>query len=201
MINPHPSRRAVALGLGLLPLIGHPAWPSDPAGHVEEVRGRATGMIGGRAVALAPPDQVFIGETVATGGGARAGLKLGATTALRMGELARIRIDRYLADAGGEITLEAGPLLLDKEPGKPDQPVNIRGSFGLITVRGTQVFVGPGLGVTGVFVVHGLVEVTAHGTKVVLRDGLGTNLKPGQPPTAPAAWGQNRIAAALASVD
>jgi len=200
MISIHPSRRALTLGLGLLPLVARPSWSRDPAGHVEEVRGQATGIMGGRAVTLTPPDQVFIGETVATGGGARAALKLGATTALRMGELARIRIDRFLVDAGGDITLESGPLLLDKEPGKPDQPVNIRGSFGLIAVRGTQVFVGPGLGVTGVFVVHGLVEVTAQGTTVKLKDGLGTNLKPGQPPTAPASWGPNRVAAALTSV-
>ena len=35
MMYPHPSRRALALGLGLLPLFGRPSWPRDPAGHVE----------------------------------------------------------------------------------------------------------------------------------------------------------------------
>jgi ferric-dicitrate binding protein FerR (iron transport regulator) len=99
------------------------------------------------------------------------------------------------------LTLEAGPLLLDKASDTPGV-LRVRGSFGLITIRGTRVFVGPSNGVTGVFVVRGLVEVTSGGRSVVLQTGQGTNLAaPGAPPTPPVSWGEARIRAALASVD
>jgi ferric-dicitrate binding protein FerR (iron transport regulator) len=92
-------------------------------------------------------------------------------------------------------------LLLDKGPDTPGA-LQVRGSFGLITIRGTRVFVGPSNGVIGVFVVHGLVDVTSGGHGVVLQTGQGTDIAaPGAPPTQPHPWGERRIRAALASVD
>jgi len=56
--------------------------------------------------------------------------------------------------------------------------------------------------VIGIFVVHGLVDVTSGGRSVVLQTGEGTNVAaPGAPPTPPVKWGEGRIRAALASVD
>jgi hypothetical protein len=125
-------------------------------------------------------------------------MTLGQETVLRLGELARIKIDRFLVNAGGTIQLNAGPLLLDKPKTSP--PVNIRSPFGLISVRGTRVFAGPSRGVFGVFVVHGSVSVTAGGRTVRLEDGFGTDLTRGAAPTAPVRWGAERVRLALASV-
>ena len=47
----------------------------------------------------------------------RAALQLGRDTSLRLGANARVRIDRFIVSAGGVLTLEAGPLLLDKALG------------------------------------------------------------------------------------
>ena len=171
------------------------------AGLVVDVSGQAMRLRNERVTALAVADRVFVGETISTAGGARAGLRLGHSTSIRMGERARLRIDRFVMDAGGEITLDAGPLLLDKPPAAPERPVRIHGAFGLITVRGTQVFVGPGMGGIGVLVTHGRAEVTANNATVVLRDGLGTQLMPGEKPTPPMPWSSARIAASLASVE
>ena len=82
----------------------------------------------------------------------------------------------------------AGPLQ------SPDQGL-------LIAIRGTRVFAGPSNGVFGVFVARGSVDVTAAGKTVTLGRGFGTNIaKPGDEPTAPAAWKPPRIKAAFASV-
>jgi len=79
--------------------------------------------------------------------------------------------------------------------------LQIRGSFGLITVRGTGVFVGPSNGVIGIFVVHGQVQVLGGGQSVVLNPEEGTDIAaPGGPPTPPTRWGAARIRAAYASV-
>jgi hypothetical protein len=172
------------------------------AGYAEEVRGQVTAELAAQRRILVPRGDVFLGDLVASADRSRAQLRLGRDTSLRVGANARVRIDRFIVDAGGVLTLEAGPLLLDKTPDTPGA-LQVRGSFGLITIRGTRVFVGPSNGVIGVFVVRGLVEVTSGGRSVVLRTGQGTNLTttPGAPPTPPVFWGEARIRAALAEVD
>ena len=170
------------------------------AGVVEEVSGSAsaTGDTGHRA--LAPRDDVFIGDDVATAALSRARLALGHDTVIRLGENARLRIDKYLVDAGGVLTLGAGALLIDKTPSKG--PTRVKGAFGLISVRGTRVFAGPSKGVIGVFVAHGVIDLKSGGVTVTLRDGEGSDIAaPGAKPTAPKAWGAARVQAALASVE
>lgn len=130
----------------------------------------------------------------------RVELRLGEHTKIRLGERARLKIDRFLLNTGGEITLDTGPMLFEKRDGRP-MPISIRSSYGEITVRGTRFFVGPSNNVFGVFVDEGSVTVTAGGRRVVLRAGEGTDIsKPGTRPTAPKRWGQPRIKAAYASV-
>jgi len=197
------SRRRLALGLGAalgLSRVAHAL--AAPAGQVEEVRGSVTGEQDSVRRALARADKVFIGEQVLTGDASQAALQLGRDTAVRMGPNARIRIDRFMAAAGGALTLNGGALLLDKAPGSQNAPTRVRGSFGLISVRGTRIFVGPSGGVIGVFVVHGLAEVSASGQTVVLRQGDGTEFRvPGGAPEPVRRWAQPRIDAALATFD
>jgi ferric-dicitrate binding protein FerR (iron transport regulator) len=200
------TRRGV---LGGMLLIGAPAAAlsrsaiaaAAVAGYVEDIRGLVTAELAAQRRVLAPRGDVFLGDDVASAEHSRAALQLGHDTSLRLGANARVRIDRFIIDAGGVLTLEDGPLLLDKAPGTPGA-LSIRGSFGLITIRGTRLFVGPSNGVIGIFVVHGLVYVTSGGRSVVLQTGEGTNIAaPGAPPTPPVRWGAARIRAALKSVD
>jgi ferric-dicitrate binding protein FerR (iron transport regulator) len=195
------DRRIFIAGLGLIGLAPLAASAQTPnvAGKVDEAIGLVTAEGRDSPRPLAPQATVFVGDTVATGNASKLGMKLGQETVLRLGELARIKIDRYLVSAGGSIQLNAGPLLLDKPRTAP--PVNIRSPFGLISVRGTRVFAGPSRGVFGVFVQHGRVTVTAGGKTVTLEDGFGTDIaRRGAAPTPPASWGEERIRLALASV-
>ena len=194
------NRRILIAGLGLVGLAPFTASAQENvAGKVDEAIGVVTAEGRDSPRPLAAQATVFVGDTVATGNASKLGMKLGRETELRLGELARIKIDRYLVNAGGTIQLNAGPLLLDKPPTSPQ--VSIRSPFGLISVRGTRVFAGPSKGVFGVFVQHGRVTVTAAGKSVTLTDGEGTDIaRRGVAPTPPARWGEERIRLALASV-
>ena len=175
------------------------AAPID-AGLVEEVTGSATASGAGGARPLAPHDGVFIGDDVATAILSRARLALGHDTIVRLGENANLRIDKYLLDAGGTLSVGAGAILLDKTPSKG--PTRLKGAFGLILVRGTRVFAGPSNGVIGVFVAHGTISLTSGGATVTLHDGEGSDVAaPGARPTPPKVWGAGRVQAALASVE
>src|SRR5438105_1256122 len=150
---PGIDRRAFVAGLAIAGPSSHAAFAQSPenvAGRVDEAVGLVTAEVKDRKRTLAPQEAVFVGDTVATGNASKLGMKLGQETLLRLGELARIKIDRFLVNAGGTIELNAGPMLLDKPKTSP--PVNIRSPFGLISVRGTRVFAGPSGGVFGVFV-------------------------------------------------
>ena len=194
------DRRFFVAGLAVAGLSSSAFAQSDSvAGRVDEAIGLVTAERSDRQRPLAPQATVFVGDTVATGNASKLGMRLGQETVLRLGELARIKIDRYLVNAGGTIRLNAGPLLLDKPKTSP--PVSIRSPFGLISVRGTRVFAGPSRGVFGVFVVHGVVTVTAGGRSVQVEGGFGTDIaRRGAAPTTPTRWGEERIRLALASV-
>jgi ferric-dicitrate binding protein FerR (iron transport regulator) len=198
-------RRAfVGLGAATLALVvPHRvgAQSSEQAGLIEDVNGQGFAEAGLARRALAREAPVFIADRVRTAEASRLTLQLGRRTRVRLGELARLTIDRYLVDAGGEITLEAGAMLFDRPSGAPPSPLQVRSSFGLIAVRGTRFFAGPSGGVFGVFVQRGRVVVAGGGQQVELQQGQGTDLRyPGAAPSPPKTWGDGRIKAALASV-
>jgi ferric-dicitrate binding protein FerR (iron transport regulator) len=168
------------------------------AGSVETVTGEgfAEGTSARRNLAVNAP--VYVGDVVGTGVQSRLALRLGASTQVRLGAEARLRLDRYIVDAGGVLELQRGTMLFD---GERPRGVAVRSPFALIAVRGTRFFAGPSNNVFGVFVARGRVNVTAAGRQVVLTEGMGTNIAyPGARPTDPAAWGAARVQAALASV-
>jgi ferric-dicitrate binding protein FerR (iron transport regulator) len=171
----------------------------ERVGTVEAVRGEAFAELQSIRRGLAPAAPVFLNDEVMTGAASRLGMRLGAHTTVRLGEQARLKVDRFVVDAGGEITLSSGPLLFDGQP----QPagIQVRSPFALIAVRGTRFFAGPSNDRFGVFVERGTVAVTAAGQRVILRQGDGTDIaSPGAPPTPVKRWGAERIRAALASV-
>ena len=211
-VSPASIRRRLLLSGAPAVLLPGGAWgAAATAGHVEEVRGEVTAELASRSRMLIPPGEIFVGDAVATAENARAALRLGRDTLLRLGASARVRIDRFIVNAGGVLNLEAGPLLLDKAPGGRDGPVQVRGAFGLITIRGTRIFVGPSQGTIGIFVVNGVITVAARGESFALQTGEGTNIVLAgngtsnrglaAAPTQPAPWSEARIREAFASVD
>ncbi len=199
-----PGRREVLAMAALVPAWASPvvARAEPRAGLVLTVNGEAMAELGRERRALAADGPVFIGDRVATGDATRAALRLGQATELRLGERARITIDRFLTEAGGTITLGAGALLVDKTPGSDPRSLRIRSSYGVIAVRGTRFFAGPSNGVFGVFVARGKVSVRAAGRTVTLETGQGTDIaRPGAAPTPARDWGVARIRAALAQVE
>jgi ferric-dicitrate binding protein FerR (iron transport regulator) len=173
-----------------------------PAGRVNEVRGSATGDSDNGTRVLSPNADVYVGEKISTAEQSRIEILLGADTKLRLGDMASIKIDRFQTGAGGEITFEQGPLLLDNPSNAAKRSMQVGGPFGRITVRRGRIFAGPSQGVFGILVVQGDVAVQAGGRTVRLRSGEGTDIKsPGAAPTDPRRWGAPRVQAALASVD
>ena len=177
--------RAAALAAIFIP---HPASAqgAKPVGSVEDVKGEAFAEARAERRTLDRAAPLFINDLVGTGFDSRLTLHLGRDTTLRVGQQARLTIDRFpdgTSAPGGSV-------------------MQIRTPFGLIAVRGTRFFAGPSAGVFGVFVERGSVAVSAAGTRVVLRGGQGTNIaSPGAAPTAPAPWRPERIRAALESVE
>src|SRR5215469_15767204 len=176
-----------------------PAWAVERVGLVEDVTGQACGELDSVSRTLDKTAPVFLSEEVVTGAASRLGMRLGRNTTVRLGEQARLKIDRFLVDAGGEMTLRSGPLLYDGQPRHAG--VQVRSPFALIAVRGTRFFAGPSNNLFGVFVARGSVAVTAAGQQVTLRQGEGTDIAaPGAPPTPVKRWAPERVNAALASV-
>ena len=194
--------RAAALPLAMLLPGAAAAQSEDKAGAVEELKGEAFAEKDAKRRNLEPAAPLYIQDQVGTGLSSRLTMRLGRDTMLKLGERARLVIDRYLVDAGGVISLESGPMLFDRPRPNPKAPMQIRSSFGLIAVRGTRFFAGPSNGVFGVFVARGSVAVSGGGRRVVVRAGEGTDIaSPGAQPTPPKRWGEPRVRAALASVN
>jgi ferric-dicitrate binding protein FerR (iron transport regulator) len=200
-INRRTFLYAAAGSAILAPRPAH-AQRAEKAGSVEDVRGEAFAVGQAERRTLERAAALFINDHVGTGVNSRLTLHLGKDTTLRLGEQARLTLDRLLVNAGGEITLQSGPILFSRPAGSTPARMQIKSSFGLIAVRGTRFFAGPSAGVFGVFVERGSVAVSGAGTRVVLRAGQGTNIaSPGAAPTPPAPWKPERIRTALESVE
>jgi ferric-dicitrate binding protein FerR (iron transport regulator) len=190
--------RRGALTLPLILALG-PARAVEQVGSVEDVTGEAFGELEAVRRTLDRAAPVFLSEEVATGVASRLGMRLGRNTTVRLGEQARLKIDRFLVDAGGVMTLQSGPLLFDGQPRHAG--LQVRSPFALIAVRGTRFFAGPSNDRFGVFVARGSVSVSSAGQQVILREGEGTDIaSPGTPPTPVKRWAPERVRAALASV-
>lgn len=195
------KRRALLTGLAVAASGARRASAADPAGQVQTSRGECYAQSAAERRALAPSAPVFIGDAVGTGVQSALGMRLGAATEVRLGAEARLRIDRFVVNAGGVLVLERGGMLYDHDPADRSNDVTVHSPFGLLAVRGTRFFAGPSNGVFGVFVQHGAVTVVGVRSAVLLVAGMGTNIAhAGDEPTPPTEWGKARIESALASV-
>jgi hypothetical protein len=201
--DPRLTRRGLLLAAPTILVISASASEAEgaTAGTIEAMHGEAFAAGPKPRRALQPMAELFVGDLVETAINSAVTMYLGKITHVKLGALAKFRIDNFVIDAGGTFDLEQGPLLFDHNKGK-DENVQVRSPFGLIAVRGTRFFAGPSNDVFGVFVAQGLVAVTGGGHTVTLRPGLGTNIaNPGDAPTEPRRWGPGRITAALRSVE
>jgi ferric-dicitrate binding protein FerR (iron transport regulator) len=193
-------RRLFLSGLGASWPATRSAFGAEPAGAVEIARGECYALAAAARRPLAPASEVFVGDAVGTGPQSALGLHLGAATQVKLGAEARLRIDRFLVNAGGTLVLERGAMVYDHDASAGQTNATVRSPFGLVAVRGTRFFAGPSNGVFGVFVERGAVTVTGVRTTVLLVSGFGTDIgQPGGEPTEPHPWGAGRIASAFGS--
>jgi ferric-dicitrate binding protein FerR (iron transport regulator) len=179
-----------------------PLRAADHVGQVQEIKGEAFADANSQHRPLEKSSLLYVGDQVATGPSSRLTMLLGEDTTIRLGELANLVIDQFLSSAGGEISLQSGPMLFDRPSGSRPVPMKIKSSYGLIAVRGTKFFAGPSNGVFGVFVDRGSVLVAGAGAEVLLHAGEGTNLiGSGAKPTAAIAWSRERIQSAFDSIN
>jgi hypothetical protein len=163
-------------------------------GHVEQMRGRASAELAGISRALDRRAQVFVGDNIITEENARLLLRLGRSTVVRLGERARLHIDRFLADTGGVLDLMAGAVQFEHTGPRLQDELQLRSLYGLIAVRGTRFYAAPTEKGFSVLVGSGSVDVTAGGRTVRVGPQQGTDIPAqGQPPTPPAAWRLPRI--------
>jgi hypothetical protein len=194
------ERRVALAGLGAA-LIATRAQSAERAGEVQSARGDCYALTAAARRSLAAAAAVFIGDSVGTGPQSALALRLGEATDVHLGSEARLRIDRFIVNAGGTLVLERGAMLYEHDSKVPGNETNILSPFGLIAVRGTRLWGGPSNGVFGVFVQQGAAAVTGRQKTVLVVSGFGTNIAyPGAEPTAPAPWGAARIKSALDSV-
>jgi ferric-dicitrate binding protein FerR (iron transport regulator) len=169
---------------------------AEPAGAVTDARGTVTASAGEASRTLILGADVFVGDTVRTGPQSRATLKLGKRTNLKLGPDTNIHIDRYLADAGGDIDLLQGAVLFERKGPPASDPLNFKSAYGLIAVRGTRFYAGTLNDKFGVLVGTGRVEVTGGGKAVTVNPQEGTEIAaPGAAPSPPGAWKLSRIKA------
>jgi hypothetical protein len=195
------ERRAFLAGLVAVGGVAA-ARAAERAGEVQNSRGECYAQMAADRRTLGPDAPVFVGDAVATGAQSALGMHLGEATEVRLGAESRLRIDRFIVNAGGILVLDRGAMLYDHDRAGGGSDVAVRTPYGLLAVRGTRFFAGPSNGVFGVFVERGAVTVIGVNTAVLVTDGQGTDLaRPGDEPTTPHPWGAARIASAMASVN
>ena len=171
-------------------------------GIVSELTGRALAELNKTRRSLDFNSSVFLGDTLRTAEDSRLAVLLAKKTRLRLGAKTTVTVDKFVADAGGELSLGSGALLLEAPVNSLPKGLTVGSPFALIAVRGTVFFAGPINGVFGVFVKSGSLDVTAAGRMVRLRKGQGTDIaKVGDPPGPVKQWGKAKIAKAFALIE
>jgi len=199
-----PGRRqllAMLAATATLPLTGSRAFADiHRVGAVESVRGNAFARLD-RVRSLRNNTNILLGDLVWTERLSRMTLLLDLGARLHLGPRARLVVDRYVAQASGDLTLGEGALVFDRDDDMPKIDMEVRTRYGLIAVRGTRFFAGPDNGVFGVFCARGRVRVVAAGVAATLDPGEGVDIpRRGAPPSPVRRWGQARIDRAFASV-
>ena len=103
-----------------------PSNAADLAGRVEEIKGEAFANAGDQYRPLEKSSALYVGDLVETGPSSRLTMLLGEDTTIRLGERAHLVIDQFLSTAGGEISLQSGPMLFDRPSGSRGRAVGVQ---------------------------------------------------------------------------
>src|SRR5260221_8542419 len=112
-------------------LVGIPARAVERVGSVEDVKGEAFAELEAVRRTLDRAAPVFLGDEVLTGVASPLGMRLGRDTTIKLGEQARLKIDRFLVDAGGGMTLRSRPFVPDRTPRNAPAGEHSRSPFAL----------------------------------------------------------------------
>src|SRR5260370_32473412 len=100
-------------------LVGIPARAVERVGSVEDVKGEAFAELDAVRRTLDRAAPVFLADEVVTGAASRLGMRLGGNTTIRLGEQARLKIDRFLVDAGGGVKLRPSAVVFVRPARRP----------------------------------------------------------------------------------
>lgn len=185
---------------------------ADPAGAsrndvglVDRVENRAEAAFAERVRQLQLQSPVYFLDLLRTGPDARLSARLEDGSVVTMGENAELAIDEFVYTEGEtrEITLRAikGALLfIGEKLFGGESEVQIRTPVAILGVRGTEVWVGPIDGATGVLVIDGEVSVGSANGVVILGPGEGTMIGDDGTLSPRKSWGQAKVSRALAMV-
>ncbi|WP_296810051.1 FecR family protein [Thiocapsa sp.] len=174
-------------------------------GVVDRVENRAEATFAERVRRLQDRSAVYFLDLLHTGPKARLSARLKDGSMVIMGENAELAIDEFVYTKGEtrEITLRAlkGALLfLGEKLFGGDSEVQIRTPVAILGVRGTEVWVGPIDGATGVLVIDGEVSVASAYGFVILGPGEGTMISGDGTLSARKVWGEGKVARAIEMV-
>jgi len=171
-------------------ICGLPVQAQQAAGHVERQKGTASRITVGTISDLAQGSQVFVGDEIRTGPGARLLILFDDESKLTIGQNARIAIDQFVYAASGKsnqaLTIVVGVFrFVSGQIGKASpRDVAFSTPVATIGIRGT-VFLGGELTIGmpvgqphyGFQIDEGVIEVISPGGSVVLDEaGEGTFL-------------------------
>lgn len=197
-----PARRSLLSALLTLAAAGltsgRTARAAEAVGEVLSLRGDAQAIRNRERYRLALNSPLYINDLLLTGPAARLTARLGRSTRIRLGERVRLRLHQVLVEAGMELVIESGALLVEHEAA--GGRLEMRTPLARIGVRGTRFFAGEIDDGFGVLVYEGEVTVGNEFGIVLLSPGQGTMLRPGEPPEPPKIWPPAKVARAEALV-
>jgi hypothetical protein len=175
-------------------------------GVVEQVRHPAEAQFQDDVRRLAAASPVFYRDLLRTGRDARLRARLADGSQLTMGANAELEIDEFVHEPERRqaITLDVikGALrfISGQLKGGEQRAIHIRTPVAILGVRGTELWLGPIDGATGVLVVQGEVVVGSDRDFVTLGPGEGTMIQVDGNLSPAKVWGQEKVARALAMV-
>lgn len=189
------------------------SWPAQgqqaqTAGTVDRLNGSAIATRGDIRLPLSNGMVVLVGDRVSTSDNTRLRLRLISGATIALGDNSSITVEAQEAMRGGPSVLEffqgvflaVTSAVTDSSPAT--NPMTIRTPSAVLGIRGTEIWGEQQPDHLGVVMLSGKgVVVTApEGTVELTAPLLGTDVRPGKPPTPAKRWGEKRIEAASRSV-
>jgi hypothetical protein len=174
-------------------------------GQVTRVEQRVEAGYAERVRRLQSGSSLFYLDRLRTGPDARLRGRLADGSRLAMGADAELVVDEFVYAPGDVRTitlrsLKGALLFIGEKLRGVESEVQIRTPVAILGIRGTEVWLGPIDGATGVLVLDGEVSVGTAKGAVVLGPGEGTMIADDGGLAPVKTWGEDKVARALAMV-